>query len=228
MNDFVYMQGRFTPAEEAHLSVKTHAFLYGTSLFEGVRGYWLKDENAVSLFRLKEHYQRLLENSRIFFMLPEEEYSKDLPEEWARLTCELVKKNEPKQDFYIRTSLYKSDSNSIGPCLDNSKTDLMIWTKPLADYVNVKDGLHVTVSSWRRVDDNAIAPCAKAAGAYMNSAVMVTDAKRRGFDEVIALTSDGRVSEGSAMNLFMVRKGKLVTPSVTENILEGITRDTVM
>ena len=228
MNDFVYFQGQIVPPEEAHISVKTHAFLYGTSLFEGVRGYWLPEANSVSLFRLKEHYQRILANSRIFFMLPEDSPSEEtLLQQWTEATCELVKKNAPQQDFYIRLTLYKSGI-SIGPCLDNSKTDVCIWTQPLGNYVNVDDGLHVTISSWRRVDDNAIPPCAKAAGAYMNSAVMVTDAKRNGFDEVITLTHNGTVSEGSAMNIFMVRRSKLVTPPVTDNILEGITRDSII
>src|SRR5262249_10351911 len=117
---------------------------------------------------------------------------------------------------------------NIGPYLDKVNTDYCIWTHPLGNYVDISDGLHVTVSSWRRVDDNAIPPAAKAAGAYMNTAIMITDAKRKAFDEVIALTEDGHVSEGSAMNIFLVRKGRLVTPPPTANILEGVTRDSIL
>jgi branched-chain amino acid aminotransferase len=221
MSETVYFRGAFVPLEQANLTVKNHSFLYGTSLFEGIRGYWLPERRQISIFRLKEHYQRVLANSRIVFMTPE-----DSLETLMDNTAELVRRNAPEQDIYIRFTLYK-DGVNIGPYLDKVKTDYCIWTHPLGDYVNI-DGLHVTVSSWRRVDDNAIPPCAKAGGAYMNTAIIITDAKRKGFDEVIALTHDGHVSEGSAMNLFLVRKGKLVTPAITENILEGVTRDSII
>ncbi len=222
MSETVYFEGAFVPFEKANVSVKNHSFLYGTSLFEGIRGYWLPETKQVSIFRMKEHYQRLLANSRIFFMTPDDSLDTLIDN-----TSELVRQNAPDQDIYIRFTLYKNGTN-IGPFLDKVKTDYTIWTHPLGNYVNIDDGLHVTVSSWRRVDDNAIPPCAKAGGAYMNTAIMITDAKRKGFDEVIALTQEGNVSEGSAMNLFLLRKGKLVTPGITENILEGVTRDSII
>lgn len=222
MSDITYFQGNFVPTEQANLSVKNHSFLYGTALFEGIRGYWLPEKGCASVFRMREHYERILTNSRIFFMTPEATL-----DELMDLTTELVRRNAHQQDFYIRFTLYKSGV-SIGPYLDKVKTDFTIWTHPLGDYVNINDGLHVTISAWRRVDDNAIPPCAKASGAYMNTAIMITDAKRKGFDEVIALTQEGNVSEGSAMNIFLVRKGKLVTPPITENILEGVTRDSII
>jgi branched-chain amino acid aminotransferase len=222
MSETVYFEGKFVPVEEANLSIKNHSFLYGTSLFEGIRGYWLPEKGCASIFRMKEHYERILANSRIFFMTPTVSL-----DELMSLTEELVRRNAHQQDFYIRFTLYKSGI-SIGPYLDKVKTEFCIWTHPLGAYVNIDDGLHVTVSSWRRVDDNAIPPAAKAGGAYMNTAIMITDAKRNGFDEVITLTQDGNVSEGSAMNIFLVRKGKLVTPPPTENILEGVTRDSII
>lgn len=222
MSDIAYFEGQFLPIEKANISIKNHSFLYGTSLFEGIRGYWLPETGQVSLFRLKEHYERILANSRIFFMTPDANL-----EQLIDLTSELARQNAYEQDFYIRFTLYKSGV-SIGPYLDKVKTDYCIWTHPLGDYVNTRDGLHVGVSAWRRVDDNAIPPAAKASGAYMNTAIMITDAKRKGFDEVISLTNEGHVSEGSAMNVFLVRKGKLVTPPPTENILEGVTRDTII
>ncbi len=222
MSEIAYFEGQFVPIEEATINVKTHAFLYGTSLFEGIRGYWLPEQNQVSIFRMREHYERILSNSRIFFMTPEASL-----DELMDLTTELVRQNAPQQDFYIRFTLYKSGT-SIGPYLDKVKTDYCIWTHPLGDYVNINDGLNVTVSSWRRVDDNAIPPAAKAGGAYMNTAIMITDAKRKGYDEVVSLTHDGNVSEGSAMNIFLVRKGRLITPPTTENILEGVTRDSII
>lgn len=222
MSETVYFEGQFVPFEQANLNIKTHAFLYGTSLFEGIRGYWLPETESISIFRMKEHYERILANSNIFFMTPEASL-----QELMDLTSELVRRNAPRQDIYIRFTLYKSGI-SIGPFLDKVKTEFCIWTHPLGNYVDISDGLNVTVSSWRRVDDNAIPPAAKAGGAYMNTALMITDAKRKGFDEVISLTHDGNVSEGSAMNVFLVRKGKLVTPPPTENILEGVTRDSII
>lgn len=222
MSDIAYFEGQFVPMEQANVSVKNHSFLYGTSLFEGLRAYWLPEQGCASIFRMKEHYQRILDNSRIFFMTPEASL-----DELMDLTTELVRRNAHQQDIYIRFTLYKSGVN-IGPYLDRVQTDFTIWTHPLGDYVNINDGLHVMVSAWRRVDDNAIPPCAKAGGAYMNTAIMITDAKRKGFDEVLALTQEGTVSEGSAMNVFLVRKGKLVTPPITENILEGVTRDSII
>jgi branched-chain amino acid aminotransferase len=222
MSEIVYFEGKFVPFEQANLNIKTHAFLYGTSLFEGIRGYWLPEEGCISIFRMKEHYERILSNSRIYFMTPDASL-----EQLMGLTSDLVRQNAPDQDIYIRYTLYKTGIN-IGPYLDKVDTTFCIWTHPLGNYVNISDGLNVTVSSWRRVDDNAIPPCAKAGGAYMNTAIMITDAKRKGFDEVIALTQEGNVSEGSAMNLFLVRKGKLVTPPITENILEGVTRDSII
>jgi len=222
MSDIAYFEGQFVPIEQANISIKNHSFLYGTSLFEGIRGYWLPEQNTASIFRLKEHYERILSNANIFFMTPEQSLD-DLIE----MTRELVRQNAHQTDFYIRFGLFKNGC-AIGPFLDKVKTDIYAWTQPLGDYVSVRDGLHVTISAWRRVDDNAIPPCAKAAGAYMNTAIMITDAKRKGFDEVIALTAEGTVSEGSAMNFFMVRKGKLVTPPITENILEGVTRDSII
>lgn len=222
MNDIAYFEGQFVPAEQANVSIKNHSFLYGTSLFEGIRGYWLPETGQISIFRMQAHYERILANSKIFFMTPEADL-----ERLMALTSELARQNGHQQDFYIRFTLYKAGI-SIGPFLDKVKTDFCMWTHPLGDYVSTKDGLHVTVSSWRRVDDNAIPPAAKAAGAYMNTAIMITDAKRKGFDEVVSLTAEGHVSEGSAMNIFLVRKGKLVTPPPTENILEGVTRDSII
>lgn len=221
MSEIVFFEGQFVPLEKANLSIKNHSFLYGTALFEGIRGYWLPETRQISIFRMKEHYERILANSNIFFMKP----GAELPVLMEQ-TAELMRLNAPEQDMYIRFSLFKNGVN-IGPYLDKVPTDYCIWTSPLGNYVNI-DGLHVTISSWRRVDDNAIPPAAKVSGAYMNTAIMITDAKRKGFDEVIALTEDGHVSEGSAMNVFLVRKGCLVTPPVTANILEGVTRDSII
>lgn len=220
--EYAYFEGKFVPLEEANISIKTHAFLYGTSLFEGIRGYYLPEENTISLFRAREHYERILRNAKIFYLTPD--YSLD---ELMDITVELIKKNKPDTDTYIRPTFYKTGLN-ITPNLEATVTAFCLWTNPLGQYLDLSKGLSVCVSSWRRLADNAIPPRAKAGGAYMNTALAVTDARANGFDDAIFLTHEGWVSEGSAMNLFLVRGNTLYTPGVTANILEGITRDSVM
>lgn len=220
--DYAYFNGGFTPLTEAKISIRTHAFLYGTALFEGIRGYWLPESQSISIFRMREHYERLLRNSKIFRLTP------DLSlDQLMAITTELIRKNAPKTDTYIRPTLYKG-GEIITPRLDKTVNEFCIWTAPLGEYVDISKGLRVVTSSWRRVDDNAIPPRAKATGAYMNSALIVTDARLMGFDDAIVLNADGTVSEGSAMNLFLVRDGKLITPGRTDNILEGVTRDAII
>ncbi|MDX2085634.1 MAG: branched-chain amino acid transaminase [Candidatus Melainabacteria bacterium] len=222
MNELVFFEGQFVPLDDAKVSVKTHAFMYGTSLFEGIRGYWVPERNEISIFRLKEHYERLLSNCRIFHM--------DLGytlQELMDITVELVQKNNPDYDTYIRPMAYKADVEKIGFSLLNTESRFLVWTHPLGNYVDIERGLSVCVSNWRRLEDSMIPPRAKAGGAYVNSALAVTDARKAGFDDAIVLTERGTVSEGTGMNLFMVKNGRLVTPATTENILEGITRDTI-
>jgi branched-chain amino acid aminotransferase len=219
---YAYFEGNFTPLEDSKISIKTHAFLYGTSIFEGIRGYWVPENQTLSIFRMKEHYQRLLENSKIFYLTP----SLSL-EDLMGITEELVRKNQPTGDLYIRPTLFKTGEN-ITPTLEKTITDFCLWTAPLGNYLDLEKGLSVCVSSWRRLGDNQIPPRTKAGGAYMNTALAVTDARKMGFDDAVFLTADGHVSEGSAMNLVLIRNGKLFTPGKTQNILEGITLDTVI
>ncbi|MGE0200864.1 MAG: branched-chain amino acid transaminase [Candidatus Melainabacteria bacterium] len=226
MSEYTYFEGQFVPLEDAKISIKTHAFLYGTSLFEGVRGYYLPESNAIAIFCMREHYERLIRNAHIFHMDPFHDLGLSL-DKLMDVTVELIRKNAPRTDTYIRPTLYKTGTN-IGPNLEATKTEFCLWTNPLGNYVDITKGLSVCVSSWRRLSDNSIPPRAKAGGAYMNTALAVTDAKKMGFDEAIFLTEQGHVSEGSAMNLFLIRDGKLITPGVNQNILEGITRHCIM
>jgi len=218
----VYFRGKLCPDAEAVVSIRNHSLLYGTSIFEGIRGYWVEDQQAIAIFRAKEHFERLLSNANIFHMSIDETL-----EDCLRIVAELITANGHKGDTYMRPTIFK-DGRSIGPGLDRDPSSLSIFTTALGDYLPMDRGLHVMVSNWRRNSDNAIPPRAKAGGAYMNTALAITDAKRSGFDDAIVLTEAGKVSEGSAMNLFLVRNGKLITPSSTENILEGITRDTII
>ncbi|MBI5116767.1 branched-chain amino acid transaminase [Candidatus Poribacteria bacterium] len=219
---YAYFEGKIVPIEDAKVSIMTHTFNYGTGVFEGIRGYWNAEEGQLYIFKLREHYVRMFKNFNLFNI--------EIPltiDDACSITAELARKNEYRRDMYIRPLAYKS-SYEIGPRVHNLKNEFAIFNIPLGDYVNTSDGLSVTVSSWRRVPDNCIPARSKAIGIYINSALASTEAKGNGFDEAIMLTQDGQVSEGSAMNLFMVRDGALVTPPVTANILEGVTRQTIM
>jgi branched-chain amino acid aminotransferase len=220
--EYAYFGGDFVPFHQATLSIRNPAFLYGTSLFEGIRGYWLPETRQLSIFRMKEHYQRLLNNSKLFYLTPA--LSMD---DLCNITVELIKRNKPSTDMYIRPTLFKN-GESITPTLEHTITDFCLWTKPLGEYLDLSKGLSVCVSNWRRIQDNAIPARAKAGGAYMNTALAVTDARLMGFDDAVFLTEAGTVSEGSAMNLFLIKDGVLITPGKTEDILEGITRDTII
>ncbi len=217
----LFMNGEFMPANLGMISVRTHGFAYGTGCFEGIRGYWNEAEQQVYLFRLREHYERLLNSCKILqISLP---YTVD---QLVDISIELVQRNGQRQDVYLRPVAYKAEQ-TIGVRLHNLQEDLIITSEPLGDYISTT-GMRCGVSSWRRIDDNAIPARAKICGAYVNSAFAKSEAMQNGFDEAIMLTNDGHVSEGSAENIFLVMNGELVTPAPTENILLGITRDSVM
>jgi branched-chain amino acid aminotransferase len=220
-HNYVFMDGEYVPYQNAKISVRTHAFLYGTSVFEGIRGYWNAEEKQMYAFRMKEHYERIHNSAKIMIMDPK--YS---VQEMCDITIKLLKMNAPESDTYIRPTLYKS-AEVVGPKLINNPDSFLIFTAPLGQYVDITKGLSVCVSSWRRNDDNAIPPRAKVGGSYANTALIVTDAVRAGFDEAIVLDQAGQVTEGSAMNLYLVENGKLITTKTTDNILVGITRNTI-
>lgn len=219
---FAYFEGRYVPIEEARISILTHAFNYGTGLFEGIRGYYNEDENNILIFRLAEHVDRLARNFAILCM--------DIPEtrkDIERVCVEVVKRSGFREDVYIRPIVYKS-AHFLGPKVHNVPAKLCCYCIKLGDYVDVVSGLDVAVSSWRRLSDNAIPSRAKTTGSYINSALASSEAAQAGFDEAIVLREDGTVAEGSAMNLFMVLHGTLYTPPPTADLLVGITRNTVM
>ncbi len=215
------MNGEFVPAERGVISVRTHAFAYGTGCFEGIRGYWNEQDQQVYLFRLREHYERFLLSCKILRIeLP---YSVD---DLVNMSIELVKRNDQREDVYLRPVAYKGDE-VIGVRLNNLTDHFILTSEPMGNYVEI-GGLRCNVSSWRRIDDNALPARAKICGSYVNAAFAKTEALQNGFDEAIMLTHEGHVSEGSAENIFLLVNGELVTPSPSENILLGITRDTVM
>lgn len=219
---YAYFKGEIVPYAEAKVGVLTHALNYGTAVFGGVRAYKNDDNGKLYLFRPYDHYRRFLNSCKMMLMDFDE-----TPESLTQLTIDLVKKSGFTEDVYIRPLAYKS-SEMIGVKLHDVEADFSIVALPFGKYVANDTNAHVTISSWRRLDDNVIPARGKISGAYANSAFIKTDAMRSGFDEALVLTQSGHLSEGSAENVFIVRDGVLITPSVTENILEGITRRSIM
>lgn len=217
-----YFEGGYVPVEKANVSILTHSFNYGTALFEGIRGYHCPDNDNILIFRLKEHIDRFVRNFSILCMTVNE-----TREEIEQVCIELVKRSEFREGVYIRPIAYKCE-HSLGPKLHDVDTRFCCWIMKLGDYVDIASGLDVVVSSWRRLSDNAIPSRAKTVGSYINSSLASSEAKQAGFDEAIFLREDGSVAEGSAMNLFIVQDGKLITTPPTADILLGITRNTVM
>jgi branched-chain amino acid aminotransferase len=217
-----FFKGEFVSIDEAKVSIMTHALNYGTGCFEGIRAYWNEQQRQLYVFRSKDHYERLLRSCRILRInLP---YSAD---ELGEFTLELLRREGYRQDTYIRPLAYKADE-TIGVRLHDLRDEFAMFAVPFGRYIEKEEGAHVCISSWQRVDDNATPARAKITGAYINSAFAKTDAVLSGYDEALVLNNSGHISEGSAENFFMVRDGCLVTPSVTCNILEGITRHTIM
>jgi branched-chain amino acid aminotransferase len=217
-----YHEGRFMPLRDARIGVMTHGFMYGTACFEGVRAYWNADQGQLYLLKGLAHYRRLRNSARVLMMdLP------GSPESLVDLTIELLRRNDLREDAYIRPSVYKS-SQAIGVRLHDLEHAFMIVCLPFGDYIDTTVGISTMTTSWRRIADTAIPARSKINGAYVNSAFAKTDAMLNGHDEAIVLTADGHASEGSAENLFMVRDGVLVTPPVTDDILEGITRAAII
>ncbi len=217
-----YFEGNYVPVEEAKVSIMTHAFNYGTGLFEGIRGYYAPEEDNVLIFRLKEHVDRFVRNFRILCM--------EIPESFEQIeeVCkEVVRRSGFREGVYIRPLCYKSDL-SLGPTVKGVGSSFCCYIIKLGDYCDTQSGLDVAVSSWRRLSDNAIPSRVKSTGSYINSSLAATEAKQNGFHEAIFLREDGSVAEGSAMNIFMILNGKLITTPPTSDILVGITRNTVL
>ncbi|HSR48969.1 MAG TPA: branched-chain amino acid transaminase [Anaerolineales bacterium] len=219
---YAYFQGKIVPYSEARVGVMNHTLNYGTGAFGGIRGYWNPEEEQLFIFRLTDHLKRLARSSQLLMA----DLGLDL-DEIRHLMIELAQREGLRQDCYIRPLIYHTDE-IIGVRLHDLHPDLAIFAVPFDRYVQNDTDAHVTVSSWRRLDDNSLPARGKITGAYISSALIKTDAVRSGFDEALVLTQDGHVSEGSAENVFIVRNEVVITPPVTDNILEGITRRTVM
>ena len=217
-----YFDGGFCPLADAKVNVMTHAFLYGTATFEGIRAYWNADQGELYALKLNEHLERLRASSKILMMNP-------LPEvaELRTIIIELLQKNGFKEDVYIRPSVYKS-TEAIGVRLHELKNNFYVIAIPFGNYIDIDSGIRCATVATRRTSDLAIPARAKAVGNYVNSAFSKTEAMLNGHDEAIVLTEAGKVSEGSAENLFLLRGDTLITPGLNDDILEGITRAAVV
>jgi branched-chain amino acid aminotransferase len=217
-----YFEGAWVPMRDAKVSIMTHAFMYGTATFEGIRAYWNEEQATLYGLKLREHVERIRQSCRILLM-------KDVPtvDELTRLIVETIRRNGFRQDAYIRPSFYKS-TKAIGVRLHDLDNELSIVALPFGNYIDTEAGVRVMTSSWRRNADDALPARGKIVGGYVNMAFQKSEAELNGFDEAIVLTAGGHVNEASAANLFVVRDGVALTPPVSDDLLEGVTRKAIM
>ncbi|TGK80558.1 branched-chain amino acid transaminase [Leptospira montravelensis] len=219
---YTYFEGKIVPSEDAKVSVQTHALQYGTGVFGGIRGYYNEAKKNLFVFRLPEHCKRL-ENSTKIMQLQ----IQITPEEIQSIILDLLRKNEAKQNVYLRPFIYTS-ALQLSPRFHDVKADITVYALKLDDYLDTQNGLTTIVSSWQRFSDNQIPTLSKVSGGYVNSALAKSEAVQNGMDEAIFLDARGFVSEGSAENLFIVRDGVIHTPTIPSSILEGITRRSII
>ncbi len=218
MLEYAFFEGRIVPFAEANISVGTHVVQYGTGAFAGIRGYLDADGETINIFRLPDHAARLLSSAKL--LRAELPFSR---ESLAETIVSLVERNAPTGDAYIRPFVYKS-AVQLTPRLRGVGDELAIYMLSLGDYLDTSRGLKAIVSTWVRIPDNAIPGRGKFSGSYVNASFAKDEAEEKGADEAILLNTAGKVAEGSACNLFLVRDGVLVTTPITSDILEGITR----
>jgi branched-chain amino acid aminotransferase len=217
-----YFEGDFVPIRDAKVSIMTHAFMYGTATFEGIRAYWNADEGKLYGLKIREHVERIRQSCRILLM-------ENVPsvDELTRLIVETVRRNGFREDVYIRPSFYKS-TKAIGVRLHHLENQLYIIAIPFGNYIDTEVGIRVMTSTWRRNADEAIPARGKIVGGYVNMAFQKSEAELNGFEEAIVLTADGHVNEASAANIFVIRDGVALTPPVNDDLLEGVTRKAMM
>jgi branched-chain amino acid aminotransferase len=217
---WAYFEGAIVPIGEARISIATHAFNYGTAVFEGIRAYRQHDGTTAILFG-PEHYARMLRNARLVRASVAETVDR-----LVEVTRELLRHNAHDGDVYVRPLIYKS-ARSIRVQLSGLDDRVGIFTMSLGDYVPT-NGLRATVSGWQRVSDNAIPARGKISGSYVNASLASEDAHAAGYDEAILLTSDGHVAEASAANVFVVTGSEVATPPLADDVLAGITRSAIL
>ena len=219
---YLFLNGGFVPYEEAKIHVLTPAVKYGATVYEGIRGYFVAEEDEIYLFRLDDHLQRLFQSMELAWMKPPFSL-----EDFRRNTIDIIKKNEFREDIHIRIMVFvlsdDGSMTSLGPI------GAAIAALPMGRGSSKSEtGLHCGISSWRRISDSSTPPRIKCSGNYQNSRLAGVEASNHGYDNVLILNENGKLSEGAGSNVFMVRRGIPITPAVTNNILEGITRDTLI
>lgn len=220
--NYAFFQGKIVPLADAKVSVMNHALNYGTGVFAGMRAYWNADEEQMFIFRAADHFERFIQSASLIRI--KLDYT---PEALTHILVDLLRAEGFREDCYIRPLAYKS-AEMIGVRLHDVADDFTMFALPFGHYIDNDDGAHVCFSAWRRVDDNAIPARGKISGAYANSALIKSDALLAGYDEALVLNQAGHVTEASAANIFIVRKGVVITPPVQSDVLEGIVRRSVI
>ena len=217
-----YFEGKYVALGDAKVNIMTHAFMYGTAVFEGIRAYWNEDQGVLYGLKLREHMERIRRNAGMLLM-------NDLPpvDELVGTVVETIRRNNFRGDAYVRPCFYKS-GQSVGVRLHNLAHDFVVFAIPFGNYIDVDKGVRIMTSTWRRNADDALPARGKIVGGYVNMAFQKTEAELNGFDEALVLTQDGHASEASAANMFVVRDGVLLTPPVNDDILEGVTRRAIL
>lgn len=217
---FAYFQNQFVPFAEAKISIATHGLHYGTGAFGGMRAI-LDPQNPqqVLLFRLDRHCQRLSNSAKLLHY--------DLPADKIQsVILDFVKKNQPTKSFYIRPFIYTAGLG-ITPRLHKIEKDFFVYGLELEDYLS-PEGVNCRISSWYRQEDRSFPLRGKLSAAYITSSLAKTEAFESGFDEAILINTQGKVCEATGMNIFLVRNDSLITPGFEQDILEGITRDSII
>ena len=223
MQDFLpiaYFKDRFIPFAEANVSIATHGLHYGTGAFGGLRAIPdPQNPRRILTFRLDRHCKRLSQSARFLHF--------DLPaEKIQQVLVEFIQKNAPTEPVYLRPFICTSEMGLV-PRLHNIEKSLFVFGLPMGDYLSA-EGVKCRISSWCRQEDRSFPLRGKITGAYITSSLAKTEAIESGFDEAILLNAQGKVCEATGMNIFMVRNGKLITPDVDQDVLEGITRDSIL
>jgi len=217
-----YFEGDYVALRDARVSIMTHAFMYGTATFEGIRAYWNAEQGQLYALFVREHIERIRNSAKMLLM-------EGLPstDELVAIVVETVRRNGFREDAYVRPSFYKS-SRSIGVRLHHLDHEFYVIATPFGNYVDIEKGLRISTSSWRRNADEALPARGKLVGGYVNMAFQKSEAELNGYDEALVLTPSGHASEASAANLFIARGGTLITPPVSDDILEGVTRRAIL
>jgi len=215
-----YFENNFVPFEKATISVATHALHYGTAAFGGLRGIPdPQNPQQILLFRLDRHCQRLSQSASFLnYEISAEKIN--------QVIVDFIQKNKPNKSFYIRPLVYSSGLG-IAPRLHEIEKDFLVYGLEMGDYMSA-EGVSCRISSWYRQEDRSFPLRGKISAAYITSALAKTEAVESGFDEAILMNSQGKVCEATGMNIFMIRQGQLITPGPEQDILEGITRDSIL